>query len=452
LEANNILVAGGGLVGKTLADRLSRDGHDVTLIELDPLTARELSDTVDVRVIEGNAAKAPVLRAAGIEKASLVIAATESDLCNVVIGFLASQVFDTPRVVVRVRDTGYEEGFALASSGHAAEWVCINPNTSAVDRIASLLEVPGAVDVMQFFDGAVLVAGFRIGESSDFAGLNVSDMKLLFASTPTLAAAIQRDNRWIVPGGAEQILQGDLVYFVIARHELRDVLSLAGVGPLLHGRIMIAGATSIGLELAQRLEGGDTPVVLLEEDSTLARAAVEVLAKTLVIHGRPTDQSLLEDEEIEQVSTFVAVSEDHESNLVAGLLAKRLGAGRSIVMVDNPAMVAMVGDIGIDAIISERLLTIGSMLQHIRGGGVRSGAALLGDQVEIIEVVAEPGSRITAMPLAQAELPRGVLIAALQRGDHFVFPRGEDTVVAGDRILIVVMNDLVAKLTDYLQT
>ena len=151
MDANNIVVAGGGLVGQTLADMLSRDGHDVTLIEIDPQKARALLDTLDVRVIEGNAATAPVLRAAGAEKASLVVAATESDECNVVVGFLASHVFDTPHVVVRVRDAGHEEGFALAASGHSAEWVCINPNTAAVDRIASLLDVPGAVDVMQFF-------------------------------------------------------------------------------------------------------------------------------------------------------------------------------------------------------------------------------------------------------------------------------------------------------------
>jgi trk system potassium uptake protein TrkA len=354
-------------------------------------------------------------------------------------------------VVVRVRDSGYEEGFALATPTRSADRVCINPKTACVDRIASLLQVAGAVDVMQFFDGAVLVAGFRIGESSDFAGLHVSDMKLLFASTPTLAAAIQRGERWIVPGGGEQILAGDLVYFVIDRNELHDVLSLVGVGPRLSGRIMIAGATQIGLALAKRLESGVVPVVLMEEDRDRARAAVEVLTDTLVIRGRATDQALLEDEEIEQVSTFVAVSDDHEDNLVAGLLARRLGAGRSIVLVDNPAMVAMVGDIGIDAIISQRLLTIGAMFQHIRGGGVRSGAALLGDEVEIMEVVAEAGSRITEKTLATAGLPRGVLIAALQRGDELVFPRGDDKVQAGDRILIVVMTDLVAKLTDYLE-
>ena len=451
MEGNEVLIVGGGLVGQTLANRLSRSGYDVTLVEKDSSRAREVADTLDVRIVEGDGATAPVLRSAGIEEVGLVVAATESDAANVVVGFLASHVFDTPRVVVRVHDAGHEEGFTQACLNRPVEGVCVNPDTASVERIASLLEVPGAVDVMQFVDGGVFVAGFRINAASDFAGLRVSDMKLLFASTPTLAVAIQRGTRWIVPGGTEQIDAGDLVYFAIARHELADVLALVGAPPERQGRIMVAGASSIGLSLARRLEARDERVVMLEEDPEAAQAAASALDHVLVIEGRPTDQSLLEDEEIEQVSAFVALTDDHESNLVAGLLARRLGAGRSICLVDNPAMVSMVGDIGIDAIISPRLLTIGETIQHIRGGGIRSGAALLGEEVEIVEVEAKTDCRLTSAPLAQVGLPKGVLVAALERGDLLLLPRGGDQVMPGDRLLIVSMTELSEELSEFLE-
>jgi len=451
VESSNVLIVGGGLVGQALADRLSRDGHDVTLVERDPRKARELADTLDVQVVEGNGATSPVLRQAGIERASLVVAATESDECNVVVGFLAAHIFRIPRVVVRVRDPGHEESFDRATVDASVQHVCVNPDTASVDRIEALLAVPGAVDVMSFMDDRLIVAGFRIGPTSDFAGLCVSDMQLLFAATPTLVAAIQRNGTWIVPGGREEIHVGDLVYFAIARHTLRDVLDLVGAPPERHGRIMVAGATPIGLTLARRLESHSARVVLLEEDAESAQRAAEELDHVLVIHGRATDQSLLEDEEIEQVSTFVAVTDDHETNLVSGLLARRLGAGRSFVLVDNPALVNVLGDIGIDAIISQRLVTIGLTLQHVRGGGVRSGGALLGDEVEIIEVEVEAGSRLTRAPIKSLGLPRGVLIAAIQRGESMLVPRGDDHVVAGDRVLIAVMTDLVAKFGDYLE-
>ena len=180
-----------------------------------------------------------------------------------------------------------------------------------MERIASLLEVPGAVDVMQFIEDSGFVAGFRINASSDFAGLRVSDMKLLFASTPTLAVAIQRGSEWIVPGGMEEILAGDLVYFAIARHELADVLALVGAPPERSGRIMVAGASPIGLALASRLEKRDERVVMVEEEPAAAQAAASLLDHVLVIEGKPTDQALLEDEEIDQVSAFVALTYDH---------------------------------------------------------------------------------------------------------------------------------------------
>ena len=177
---------------------------------------------------------------------------------------------------------------------------------------------------------------------------------------------------------------------------------------------------------------------MLEDDLAVAERAASELSHVLVIRGRGTDQALLEEEEIDQVSTFVALTDDHESNLVAGLLAKRLGAGRSIVLVDNPAMVSMVGDMGMDAIISPRLLTIGQMIQHIRGGGVRSGAALLGDEVEIVEVEVEEGCLLVSGPLMEVKLPQGILVVALQRGEGLMVPRGPDRVLAGDRVLIAV--------------
>ena len=445
-----MIVVGGGLVGQTLAEKLSRDGHDVTLVESDPDKARELSDRLDVQVIEGNGATAPVLRSAGIESASLVLASTNCDEVNVVVGFLAASLFDVPRVVVRVHDPQHEEGFAQVARERPGEHACVNPDSATVDRIATLLEVPGAVDVVTFLDGELLVAGFRIAESSDFAHLHVSDIQLLFAATPTLAVAIHRGPDWLVPGGDEEILPGDLVYFAIARHELSDVLSLVGVPDDRRGRIMIAGAGPIGLALARRLESRDLRAILLEQDSRLAERAAELLDDALVIHGRVTDQDLLEQEEIEGVSTFVAVTPDHETNLVAGLLAKRLGAGRAFALVDNPALVGLVGDIGIDAIISPRSVTIGLMLQHIRGTGVRSGAALLEDAIEVMEVEAARGSRLTSATLADVRLPRGVLIAALRRGNRLLLPRGDDRVEQGDRVLFITTTDLAPKIAEYL--
>jgi trk system potassium uptake protein TrkA len=421
----NIAIVGAGRVGQTLAEKLARDGHDVSLIEADSAKVRALSETLDVQLIEGNGATAPILRQAGIEKANLVVAVTDHDEANMVVGLLASFAFNVPRIVVRLRDADHAEGFDLIGQDHPGEHVWVNPDVAAVDRIASLLEVPGAVDVVSFMDGELVVAGFRIGATSDFVGVRVSDLNLLFAATPTLAVAIHRNDDWIIPHGGEEITIGDLVYFAIAREHLNDVLPLVGAPKDDRRTIMIAGAGPIGLELARRLEAADGRAVLIESDEELAQEASEQLSEVLVVKGHATDQALLEEEGIDRVSTFVAVTPDHETNLVGGLLAKRLGAGRAVVLVDNPALVDLVGEIGIDAIISPRVLVIGLALQHIRGGRVRTVAQLLEDRIEIVEAEIGKRSTLAKGTLSEIKLPRGVLVAALKRGDRLLVPRGE---------------------------
>ncbi len=446
----NIVIVGAGLVGSTLAEHLSRDGHDVSVIDSDPERVRDLAATVDVQVVEGNGATADSLRQAGIEHADLVLAAANSDEVNMVVALLASALFKVPRIVVRLRERGHAEGFSLINREHPSDHVCVNPEEIAVDRIAALLEVAGAVDVVSFMEGDLLVAGFRIQAGADFVGLRVSDMNLLFAETPTLAVAIHRNDDWLIPHGEEEIAERDLVYFAISREHLQNVLSLVGVREDTRRDVMIAGASPIGIELARRLAALDVKTVVLEEDVELARNASEELTETTVIHGKVTDQALLEEEDIDRVSTFVAVTPDHEANLVAGLLAKRLGAGRAIVLVDNPALVDLVGEIGIDAIISPRVLMIGFALRQILGSRVHSVAQLLEDRIEIVEAEAARGGPLTSGALADLALPRGILVAALRRGEKLLVPRGDDRIEPGDHVLLITTTENASKLADFL--
>jgi len=434
-----IVIVGGGLVGSTLADKLSRDGHDVCLIDSNPEKVRELAETFDVRVLEGNGATASMLRRAGIEEADLVVATSNSDEVNMVVGLLASALFQVSRIVVRLRDPNHDESFTLINQANPVDHVRVNPDDAAVDRIAALLAVPGAVDVVSFLEDRLLVAGFRINDQSDFVGLRVSDMNLMFADTPTLAVAIDRRDDWIIPHGEEVIAVGDLVYFAISREHMEGVLELVGVLRDRRQAVMIAGASPIGLELARRLEKLEGRAILIEEDEAKARAASDELRNTTIIRGSVTSQGLLEEEDIGRVATFVAVTDEHETNLVAGLLAKRLGAGRAVVLVDNPELVNLVGQLGIDAIISPRVLVIGLTLQHILG--VHSAAQLLEDRIEIVEVVVDKTSALTRGTLSEVKLPRGVLVAALRRGETLLVPRGSDRAEPGDRVLLITTTE-----------
>ena len=445
-----IVIIGGGLVGETLAAKLSQD-HDVSLVEHDPTCARALDERLDVQVVQGNGAKAPVLRAAGIEEAELVVATSNSDETNMIVGLLAASLFKVNHIVVRLRDPEHMEGFGLVSREHPFEHVCVDPEAAAVDRIAALLDVPTALDLVEFMDGRVLMAAFKINKDSDFADQPVAFMALAFAGTPAMVAAIDRHGDWMVPHGEEEIRAGDIVYFAILREHLEDVLSLVGGREERRKTVMVAGASRIGIELARRLEGSsDGRVVLIESDPDLARAAADQLDGTLVVNGPVTDRAVLEEEDVDRVATFVAATPDHEINLVAGLLAKRLGAARAIALVDNPALVNLMGDVGVDAMISPRLLAIGETLQHIRGAGVRTVAPLLEDRVEVVEADAVKGSPITKGPISEVGLERGILIAALRRRDELIMPTGDDRVEAGDSLLVITAAEKAHVVAKYL--
>ncbi|MCK5379705.1 MAG: NAD-binding protein, partial [Acidobacteria bacterium] len=202
------IVVGGGLVGSSLAAKLASDGHDVILVERDRELVRELNERLDVQMLVGNGTTVPVLKRAGIEGCDLLLATTDSDEANMVVALVGSALFNVPRVVARLRDEGHKESFRSIASEMGGERLLINPDTAAVDRILSLMTVPGAVDVAPFFDGGLQVAGFIVKETSDFNGLLLSHLRLLFPAVPMLVAAIRRDGRWRVPHGEDEILAG----------------------------------------------------------------------------------------------------------------------------------------------------------------------------------------------------------------------------------------------------
>ncbi len=434
-------------MGTTLASKLSGEGHDVAVVERDPARLADLADTLDVRVVAGNGATAGALRQAGAADASLVVAATESDEANFVCGRIAASMFEVPHVVVRLREPDHEEAFRALSRGDDVDIACVNPEAAAVGEIGALLEVPGALDVWHFMGGDLLVAGFPIHEGSEFAERPVLDMRLFFAETPSLVVAIHRDDHVLVPGGKETIRTGDIVYFALARSDLDAMLELMEVSREASRKLMIAGASRMGLDLARRLESSTASLVVLEPDEGRARAAAEQLSRAVVVHGSLTSERLLDEEQIERVGTFVAVGDDHETNLVAGLLAKRMGAGRAFALVDNPALANLIGETAIDAIISPRLLAIGLTLQHIPGAVVHEMAALLGDRVEVLEAEVGRGAPVCNHVIASLDLPPGLLFVAIGRGGGLRVPRGDDRVEPGDRLLVVAKSGLRSRLS-----
>jgi trk system potassium uptake protein TrkA len=431
------VVVGGGLVGSTLAARLASDGHDIVVVESSRDRLAQIADTLDVQTILGNGTTVDVLAEAGIRGCDFLIASTASDEANMVAALIGSSIFQVPRVVARLRDPDHERSFRAIAERLPGEHVCVNPDLAAVEKILSLLPVPGAADVASFLDGRLLIAGFPLGRNSAFLGMLLSHLRLLFPERSVLAVAIRRIDRWFIPHGEDEFREGDLVYFAINPAELDNVLDLVGARKAEERRVMIAGATRIGIGVAKRLEEVGTPVTLIEEDRAACQEAAGQLRSAIVLHGPPTDRELLEDEGVGRVAAFASCSDNHQLNVVACMLARRLGAAHTFALVDNPALSGLVGEMGIDALISPRLLTVGLAAQFVRRGRIRAAAALLEDEVELVEVELGQATRLVQVPLAEAGLPRGVLVAALLRDGAVLVPGGTDRPRPGERAVLI---------------
>jgi trk system potassium uptake protein TrkA len=245
-----------------------------------------------------------------------------------------------------------------------------------------------------------------------------------------LVVAIRRDGQWAVPHGEDEILADDLVYFAMDVDELENVLTLLGLRRGMERRVMIAGASRIGVALAERLEAENFPVALLDPSRARADAAAAELTNTVVVHGSPTDRTMLVEEGADRVESFVGCADGHEENVVACLLARRLGAAHTFALVDNPALSGLIGDLGIDAIISPRQLSVGLALQFARKGRVKAVATLMEDAVEVIDVEAAP---------------------AVQRGDRLLVPGGDDRIEPGDEVLLITTTRTASRLDPFLE-
>jgi trk system potassium uptake protein TrkA len=447
----HVIVVGGGLVGSTLAGKLAGDGHDVVVVEQNRDLIADLNERLDVQTIRGNGATIPVLMEAGIENADLVLATTDSDEANMVVALVGSVIFKVPRVAARLRDPQHEEGFRRIAREPGGDRVAINPDIAAVEKILSLLPVPGAVDVVSFFDGKLMVAGFHIKPESDFSGLLLSHLRLLFPATPVLVVAIRRKGVWRVPYGEDEIRAGDLVYFAMDPSELNNVLELLKLHRGEEGRVMITGATRIGVNLAKRLEDDGVPVTLIDDRRPACEKAAATLENAVVIHGSPTDRELLREEGTDRVDGFVACTDRHEENVVACLIASRMGAAHTFALVDNAALSGLVGDLGIGAIISPRLLSVSLALGFARKGRIKAVAALLEDSVEVFEVEAAEGSRLVRAPLSELGLPRGMLMVAVQREDRIFLPGGDDRIETGDQVIVAATSEMAPRLDDFIE-
>jgi trk system potassium uptake protein TrkA len=442
-----IIVAGAGEVGLSIAEKLSREKEDVIVIDHSQERLEAVSESLDVQTVLGSAARPQVLADAGLAEADLLVAVTGSDEHNLLACRLAQILAPQVRRAARVRDSGFlEELKRTAVLEGLGISLIIDPTTLVVDNIMDFLDIPGAGDVIDVSGGRLKLIGVRLNRTHHCLGQTLAQALPREDGYHILIAAIYRSHELLIPKGDTTMEAGDLMYLAATPEHLPQVSEFFGLEWRPLKTVFIMGGGEVGLTLARRLEERDLTVKLFEKDPERSTFLSEELTRTIVLKGDATDQDLLADEGIRDCDVFIAVGTDDEKNMIACLIAKRLGVPSTITRVNRYSYVPLVSAIGLESLVSARVAAVSAVLKHIRKGLVISVATLKNEDAEIIEVEVAENSRLAGLDFIKAKFPQGTIVAALLRNGQVIIPRGQTVIEAGDILAVVTRFESLSQL------
>lgn len=433
-----IIVIGAGEVGFHLAARLSSDHHDVVVVERDHDLSHRIQAQIDVLVVEGNGASLSVLERAGIERADLLLAVTNFDEVNLIACLIAAQ-FEVDLKVARVSSPDYYERRGILQGRKFGADLLINPERECAREILKLFHRAQASDVAEFADGRVILLALPVGERAPVAGRTLAQIGKDLGEAHFLTVAVERDGGTIIPDGGTELKAGDEIYLVSEARHLDDAYRLLGLEHDRIRRVMLLGGGRVGLHLARMLEREGIQPTIIEQSRARCVELAETLETALVLNGDATDLELLKQEGISETDGLAAVTSEDETNLLASLLSKHLGAKKVIALLKRSEYIPLVSRVGIDAAVSPRLSTANRILQHIRGGHVVSMAVMERNQAEAMEVEVVEGTRSAGRTVADLDLPAGAILGSILRNERVLIPRGDTRIEAGDRIVVFAL-------------
>ncbi len=438
-----ILILGAGQVGSSAAYHLSREeANEVTVVDMRPEVLRELQDRLDIRTVVGHAAYPDVLLRAGANDADIVVALTDSDETNIVACQVPYTQFHTPTKIARIRAAEYMNAKKLFAQDAIPIDVRISPEQLVCEYIEQLILYPGASQVLDFADGRARLVGVIADRDGLLVGQRIATLKDHIPNTEGRIAAIYRQGKAMLPDGDTVIQEGDEVFFIADRKDIRVFMSEMRRLEDPVRRVVIAGGGNIGVRLALALEQTNQ-VKIIERDQSRAKAISEQVAKAIVLVGDAADEELLLEENVDNVDVFCALTNSEEANILSSMLAKRLGAHKVMALINRPSYVDLVESGNIDIAISPQQVTIGSLLAHVRRGDVVKVHSLRHGAAEAIEAIAHGSadeSRVVGRTIEEIDLPPGSAIVALVRDDRVIIAH-HDTVIETDDHVILFMTD-----------
>lgn len=448
-----IIIIGAGKIGTTLAENLSAESHDITVIDTIKPRLEELVNTCDLMGVCGNGASYDVLLEAGANEADLVIACTPADEINILACMVAKKL-GAEHTIARVRNPEYEKQLHFMRDELGLSMV-INPEKTVAHEISRVLRFPTALKLETFAKGRVELLEYLIADDSPLAGVKLADLSKNVKAN-VLICAVNRADQVTIPSGDFVLMKGDTVYITASRDELRNFFGRLGVLRTGVKSAMIVGASGICYYLAKELAESDIRVTIVDSDAKRCAAASEKLPKALVINGDATDREILGEEGISKTDAFVALTGLDESNIILSMYAMRMGVGKVVAKINRRTFFDLVSHGAMkDTIVSASVLTAERILQYVRAmrlsadTGIQTLHRLVGGRVEAVEFNVTESAGVAGIPLADLDTRDDLLIAVIVKSDgNIIIPRGGDIMEIGDSVIIVTTDTNISKLSE----
>ena len=438
-----IIILGAGQVGISTAEILAKEDNDITLVDNVASQVEGLQDRLDIRTIVGSASHPSVLEQAGGPDADLILAVTDQDEVNMAACQVAYTLFRTPKKIARIRSVEYLTHTEIFSDESIPVDVIISPEQLITQHVLHLIEYPGALQVVDFAGGKIKLVGLKAYHGGPLVGRELRTIREDLPTVEARVAAIYRHDRPIIPEGDTIIEPNDEVFIVAAAPHIPIVMSEFCAVEAPGQNIMLVGAGKIGLQLARTLEQNNYQVKLVEHGAERARQVAEQLDATIVLRGDAADEDLMLQENIDGMDVFCSLTNDDEANILSAMLAKRLGAHRAMALINRSAYVDLIESSVLDVAISPSLITVGSLLTHVRRGDTIAVHSLRRGAAEAIETIAHgdaTSSSVVGRRIEEISLPSGTRVGALLRNQEVIIPHHDTVIEAEDHVILFVID------------
>ncbi len=451
----NIIIVGCGKVGTALVQQLSREGHDIAIIDEIADKVQLISNTYDVLGVVGNGSSFHTLSEAGIDEADLLIAVTNSDELNLLCCVIAKKAGDNVATIARVRNPAYFEEISFIKKELDLSMI-INPELAAAMEISRLLRFPTAIEINTFAKGRIELLKFRIENDSRLSGMSLIDIENKFRCG-ILVCAVERGHEVIIPSGGFVLKKKDVVSIVSPPKNSNEFFKKIGLQTHQVKSAMVVGGGEIAFYLARQLLAMGVRVKIIEKEKARCDTLSELLPRAMIINGDGIDQDLLLSEGMKQTEAFVALTNLDEENLLLSLFARSQTDAKLVTKINSITFDQVIESLDLGSIICPKHITAESILQYVRarqnsvGSNVETLYKIVDEKAEALEFAIRQVSPVVGIPLEKLRLKPDILICSINRGGQIIIPRGQDTIEVGDNVIVVTTRQGLDDITDILK-